>query len=85
MDHWVRFVRLTEAWGCSTPEAHLVVHLACWALVQGNPVLCSTFLDESLNKTLKRCLRLCHQSNFEPMAFCKVQEAIGSAGRGAAL
>ena len=62
-----------------------MVHLTCKALVQGSPVLYNTFLDESLNKTLKRCLRLCHQSNFEPVAFCKVQEAIGSAGRGAAL
>ena len=34
------------------------------------------FEDEGFNKTLKRCLRLCHQRNFEAMAFHKVAMAM---------
>ena len=34
-----------------------------------------SFFDESLNKTFKKVLRLCHQCRFEAMALLKLNEA----------
>ena len=51
-------------------------HLIRRAAYQGNPWTYTVFLDESLNKLLKRMLRLCHQVKFEVMALAKGKELL---------
>eukprot|EP00969_Alexandrium_andersonii_P042193 1850911-Alexandrium_andersonii.AAC.1 len=55
-----------------------MLHLALRARVMGNPLLYQTFLDESLNSALKRCLRQCHQRRFEAMGLCKINALLAS-------
>ena len=47
-------------------------HVSDRAKLQGNPWFYTTFYDESLNKELKKVLRLCHQANFESLGLQKV-------------
>ena len=58
------------------PKHHLMYHLIQRSREMGNPWSYTTFEDESLNKMLKRTLRTCHQSNFESMAFHKLQHCL---------
>jgi hypothetical protein len=53
-----------------------MVHVNDRAAFHGNPWTYTTFLDGSLNKELKTCLRFCHQSNFEHMAFMTMQAVL---------
>eukprot|EP00969_Alexandrium_andersonii_P333352 14732075-Alexandrium_andersonii.AAC.2 len=43
---------------------------------QGNPEVYQTFEDESLNATLKRVLRFCHQTRFENLAMAKMARVL---------
>lgn len=52
-------------------------HLVQKAGFQGNPVVYQTFLGENLNRSLKRCLSLCHQRKIEVMGLCKLAEVLG--------
>ena len=63
------------------PKSHLVYHLILRAAYHGNPVLYHTFLDESLNSTLKKVLRLCHQCRFETQGLAKIEKALSSFGQ----
>lgn len=65
-------MKLVEEFDFAIPKTHLMIHANNRASQQGNPWRYTTFLDESLNKELKRVLRLCHQSNFETMAMVKL-------------
>ncbi len=53
-----------------------MVHVTDRAGFLGNPWRYTTFVDESLNKDLKRVLRLYHQATFERMALVKVAAAL---------
>ena len=64
---------LAKALGLVLPKDHLMAHLTHRAVALGNPWRYTTFLDESLNKELKRVLRLCHQATFESTAFVKAE------------
>ena len=59
-----------------TPKAHLLFHLILRSRFQRNPSKYHTFVDESLNKTLKSVLRLCHQINFERGGMLKLAHAL---------
>ena len=47
------------------PKHHQLLHLVHRALYQGNPMKYANFLNESLNSTLKKSARYCHQMTFE--------------------
>jgi hypothetical protein len=72
----VRHMVLIEGLELWTPKHHLMSHINQRAGFHGNPWRYTTFLDESLNKDLKQCLRLCHPCNFEAMAFVKVEAVL---------
>ena len=76
LDMWKSYMRVVEPLWLYTPKAHLMYHLIQRMPFQGNPVTYQTFVDESLNRILKRVVRLVHQANFEPLAMCKLHEAL---------
>ena len=76
LDIWKRFMKVVEPLEMYTPKFHLMYHLVRRLAFQGNALLYQTFVDESLNKTLKKVLRLCHQCAFERMALVKLAEAL---------
>jgi hypothetical protein len=73
---WNKFARASRVLDISLPKTHLMFHVNYRSVLQGNPWYHTTFLDESLNKTLKKVLRLCHQTAFEQMAFAKLAEVL---------
>jgi hypothetical protein len=54
-----------EGDACYTPKHHIMFHLIFNVGYQGNPRMYATWVDESLNKTLKACCRQVSQSTFE--------------------
>lgn len=77
LDTWKRFLSAANRFDLFTPKCHLMLHVVLRAGRLGNPTRYDTFLDESLNSTLKSVVRLCHQSNFERLGLLKLEEAIG--------
>jgi hypothetical protein len=76
VDMYKRFMKMVEPLEMYTPKFHLMYHAVLRIAFQGNPIQYQTFVDESLNKALKRVLRLCHQQAFERMALVKLAEAL---------
>lgn len=81
VERYKRHLAIMEPLLDAAPKHHLMVHLLDRAGYQGNPARYSTFADESLNKELKKVLRLCHQANFEIMAFTRIGEVLRRLGR----
>jgi hypothetical protein len=81
VDLWAKYMKLVEDLGIDVPKAHLMVHVNHRARAQGNPWRYTTFLDESLNKELKRVLRLCHQANFETLAMAKLSAVLDKSSK----
>lgn len=79
LDKWKRFMVVVEPLDIYVPKFHLMYHCIMRSVWQGNPVLYQTFADESLNKKMKACLRLCHQAAFERMGLVKLAEALSRA------
>ncbi len=73
---WCRFMTLIRPLDIYTPKAHLMIHVNHRTRQQGNPWRYTTFLDESLNKELKKVLRNVHQSNFETLAYAKLGQVL---------
>ena len=73
---WGRFAALVKPWHIETPKMHLMCEMHHRAPFFGNPWTYHTFLDEGLNKVLKRVSRLCHQQNFEWLAMHKASGAL---------
>ena len=73
LDCWKEFVRRGVELEMMVPKCHITYRQITRALWQGNPTTYFTFLDESLNKSLKQCLRLCHQARFETMGLVKME------------
>ncbi len=73
-DAWTRHCRLIKEIDPDlfVPKHHLMLHCNDRIVLQGNPWSYTTFLDESMNKELKRVLRLCHQATFETTAMVKL-------------
>ena len=72
-----------EDW--SKPKHHLMFHINHRSPYFGNPWFYTTFLDEGLNKNLKKMLRNCHQMTFETLALCRAPEMLGRWRRKRAL
>ena len=64
------------------PKNHVSFHMVKKAFVQGNPVAYQNFYDESLNSTLKRACRLCHQLRFESTILRRMSYILTHGGRG---
>ena len=76
VDIWCRCMTLARLYpGLNIPKTHLMLHLNDRIARQGNSSPQTTWLDESLNKTLKSILRLCHQSTFEQQGLLKCDAA----------
>jgi hypothetical protein len=66
MDHWKRFVTLTEHVDeLEQPKRHAVSHMVHGAERLGNPHWYACWFDEALNKTLKKCCQFRSQATFE--------------------
>ena len=81
LDMWKRFMRVTEQLDIYIPKSHLMYHLIIRLYLMGNPMSYTTFLDESLNKTLKKVCRLCHQMTFDTMCVIKMHQVLQRTGR----
>ena len=53
-DQYVRHVALMAPLDCYVPKHHIVFHLLADVGRKGNPRVYATWLDEALNKTLKK-------------------------------
>ena len=66
MDYYNTFKRCSAGFEeLDTPKNHLSMHLIRDLLFMGNPRWWSTWKDESLNKTLKKCCRDISQATFD--------------------
>jgi hypothetical protein len=63
-----------EDW--TKPKHHLMFHINHRSSFFGNPWFYTTFLDEGLNKNLKKMLRNCHHMRFETLALCRAPEML---------
>ena len=72
------FELLVEPFEIDLPKNHLLYHIVWRSEWQGNPWTYTCFWDESLNKSLKKCLRLCHQANFERRAFTRIAHILSN-------
>ncbi len=75
-DLWNTFIHRSSGVGLEIPKTHLMSHVNLRSKKHGNPWRYTTFLDESLNKDLKRVLRNCHQANFEVLAMFKLSSVL---------
>lgn len=82
MDQWKKHMRLINELVDHVPKHHLMSHIVARSASLGNPWFHTTFLDESLNKELKRSLRFAHQLNFESTAFAKLGATLERRKRG---
>ncbi len=73
-DHWKRFCALTDDLpDVQIPKRHIVVHLLQSIPFLGNPHRYANWLDESLNKDLKRCCRTVSQATFETFLLLRMR------------
>ncbi len=82
-DVWVRHCSLVAALDPALfiPKHYLMVRCNDRIGVQGNLWRYITFWDESINKELKRVLRLCHQSTLETTAMVKLGKHLDSVSK----
>jgi len=77
LDAWKRFLSITEDLAeLKTPKRHAIVHMIRNTPRQGNPRCYANWLDESLNKVLKRCCREIAQSTFESNVLLAMAELL---------
>ena len=76
MNVWCRFEFLIETFEIDVPKNHLIYEIIWRSEWQGSPWTYTCFWDEHLNQTLKHCLRLCHQANFERRAFTRIAHVL---------
>ena len=76
LDIWKNFMSAAEGINCWKPKAHLMYHAILRARRQGSPLAYQVFLDESLNRELKLCLKNCHQRNFETLGLVKMADVL---------
>lgn len=78
LDTYTRIIVLLEPLDMAIPKFHLMLHLIQRCGFLGSPVVYQCFLDESLNSTLKKCLRLAHTQTFELTGLLKLGEVLQS-------
>ena len=76
MSLYVRHVALMAPFACYTPKHHVVFHLLRNVGRQGNPYVYATWLDESLNKTLKTACRNAAAATFYPAVLRRMRELL---------
>jgi hypothetical protein len=67
---------LMRPFECFVPKHHLIFHAICGTEESGNPWKYSTWMDESLNKTLKGCCKHASQITFETTILMKMNEVL---------
>ena len=78
-DHWKRLCALTDdVPDVKIPKRHIVVHLLKSIPFLGNPHRYANWLDESLNKDLKRCCRTVSQATFETFLLLRMRIVLAS-------
>ena len=60
------------------PKFHILIHAICDTHFKGNPAYYSSWLDESLNKVLKRCCRWASQAAFDETTLFKMKKTLES-------
>ena len=58
------------------PKHYLWLHLSSEAEHKGNPQFYDTFVDETLNKTLKAACKGAHQCTFEPTVMVRMRKLL---------
>ena len=76
MDLYVRHMALMVPFECFTPKHHILYHLLVKTGVQGNPLAYSTWLDESLNKTLKQACKNASAATFYPSVLLRMRDLL---------
>ena len=61
---------------CYVPKHHMMIHPMQEAVEKGNPWYYSSWLDESLNKTLKAACKNASQATFEETVLMKMTELL---------
>ena len=74
-DYLTKFLQLTHRFEhMHTPKRHLCTHLLSNLAQHGNPRMYSTWMDESLNKQIKKCCRELSQTTFDIVLLASVKE-----------
>ena len=74
MDHWEQFLLWTINEDINTPKRHLVSHGLHTMSMFGNMRYTATWMDESLNKLLKKTCRAISQRTFESSVLWRMRE-----------
>ena len=78
--HWKSFCAATEAMeALHTPKRHSVGHMLCQSPLKGNPRLYSNWVDEGLNRVLKKACRQLSQATFEHTILLTMPTLLNSA------
>jgi hypothetical protein len=79
MDLYVRHIGLLVVFESYTPKHHLLFHLLQKSDFHGNPSYYATWLDESLNKTLKSACKNACSAIFEGSTLLRMRELLKEA------
>jgi hypothetical protein len=71
-----RHLALMVVFDCYVPKHHLLVHLLHDVPWMGNPIKYSTWLDESLNKTLKQACKNASAATFECTVLLRMRDIL---------
>jgi hypothetical protein len=76
MSAYAKHVALMVPFESYTPKYHLMFHLLYQSRFHGNPTYYATWLDESLNKTLKAACKHASHMTFEGSVLLKMRELL---------
>ncbi len=76
MDAYLHHLALMAHFDCFVPKHHIVVHLLRKTGFQGNPMVYSTWLDESLNKLLKAACKNVSAATFYKSVLLKMRDLL---------
>ena len=84
-EYYSRHMALMRTYEVFTPKHHIIFHMLKKMDYQGNPALYATWLDESLNKMLKKSCKETSQMTFEITILMRMRrvlkDAVGTAKR----
>ena len=81
MSLYCKHMALMLPFDCFTPKHHLCFHLLHDVTWMGNPTKSATWLDESLNKTLKRTCKSASAATCEATALLRMQDVLRTTPR----
>jgi len=81
IDSYIHHCVLMRPFEFFTPKHHLMIHLILRAEILGNPRYSATWLDESLNKAVKACVKFCSQLTFDSRAFERLHTHLAELSR----